>query len=80
MDPFEYMTHDDFLEALKPENWTEITALHSHSYEFERTTNDVQIRDGMGEVHLSFDGALTLLQWLYEQKGELVRLVSGMKQ
>ncbi len=42
-------------------------------------TDDVQIRDGMGQVHLSFDGALTLLQWLYEQKGELVRLVSGME-
>ncbi len=36
-----------------------------------------QIRDGSGEVHLSFDGALTLLQWLDEQKAELTRAVNG---
>ncbi|HYU72959.1 MAG TPA: hypothetical protein VEL31_09790 [Ktedonobacteraceae bacterium] len=76
-DPFEHMTSDDFMEALKPENWTETTSLHTHSYEFERTSNGVQIRDGRGEVHLTPEGALTLLQWLDAQKGKLTRAVNG---
>ncbi len=32
-DPFEQMTSDDFMEALKPENWMEITTLHTPTLE-----------------------------------------------
>ncbi len=77
-DPFDNMTHEDFLEALKPANWTETTGLHSRNFEFERTNNEIQIRDGHGEVHLAFEDALTLLQWLDEQKGKLTRAVNGL--
>jgi hypothetical protein len=32
-DPFEDMTHDDFMEALKPENWQETLRLHTPTLE-----------------------------------------------
>lgn len=32
-DPFEQMTHDDFMQALKPENWQELQRLHTPTLE-----------------------------------------------
>ncbi len=39
MDPFERMTHDDFIEALKPENWKEVYQ-RLHTPNFEATLED----------------------------------------
>ncbi len=69
-DPLEGMTHNDFIEALKPENWTETTALRTPT--LQATLQDglltLAFPDGQARVLIRSD-VEALTRFLHQYAG-----------